>query len=94
MTFNPVTVAANFAENHPYWTIFIAIIFPNAVSTMPSPNGVGIRGTTAYKWIFGFLHALPNIPRLLITLFPAFAQYLNLITPDQAAQNTQNLTKP
>jgi hypothetical protein len=92
VTFNPVTVAANFAENHPYWTIFIAIIFPNAVSTMPTPNGVGIRGSTAYKWVFGFLHALPNIPRLIAVLFPSLAQYVGLVTPAQAATNAANLT--
>lgn len=76
---------ANFVANHPYWTISIAIVFPNLVSTMPSPNGTGFTSSTPYKWLFGFLHALPNLPRLLSTLFPQLAGTIGIISQDQAA---------
>jgi len=76
---------ANFISSHPYQAIIYALLFTNLVATMPSPNGTGMRATTAYKWVFGFLHALPNIPRLLATLFPQVAASVKILTPAETA---------
>jgi hypothetical protein len=88
---------ANFVTHHPYQATIYAILFTNFVATMPSPNGVGIRATTAYKWIFAFLHAIPNIPRLLITFFPSIAGSMKLLNPaetaDKVASNSQGESK-
>lgn len=75
---------ANFVTNHPYQAMTYAFAAVNLIATMPSPNGVGIRGTTIYKWMFGFLHAI-NIPRLLITLFPQYAGAVGLISQADTA---------
>jgi hypothetical protein len=76
---------ASFISNHPYQAMIYAVLFTNLVNAMPTPNGIGIRGTTAYRWLFGFLHSLPNIPRLLVTLFPAAAGAVGILTPSETA---------
>jgi len=77
---------ADFVHNHPYQSIVYAILFSNLVATMPSPSGVGIRGSTIYKWAFGFLHAIPNLPRVLATLFPQLAGTMGILTRSETAQ--------
>jgi hypothetical protein len=85
---------ANFVTNHPYQSMIYAFLLVNLVATMPSPNGKGIRATTAYMWAFAFLHLI-NLPRLLVTIFPQFAAMLKLLSPDEAAGvvNAQALSK-
>ena len=52
-------------------TLFSVWLLMNAIQAMPSPDASSGKG---YRWLFGFAHLLAaNGPRLVATLFPAFA---------------------
>ena len=65
-----------------HWKALLAgYVAWNAIAAMPSPNGTGqpdrqagagagVTATWWYKWIFGTLHGVTNLPRLVATLFP------------------------
>jgi hypothetical protein len=78
---------ADFVHDHPYQTMIYAFLGANLISTMPSPtaDGTGFRGSTLYRWAFGFLHTI-NIPRLLVTLFPQFAGEVGLLNSEETTK--------
>jgi hypothetical protein len=53
------------------WKILLtmAVVY-NTIAAMPTPNGSKVTGSWWYKWLFGSLHGLLNLPRLIITMFP------------------------
>ena len=52
-------------------TLISGWLLMNAISAMPTPDASSGKG---YKWLFAFGHLLAaNGPRLVATLFPAFA---------------------
>jgi hypothetical protein len=55
-----------------HWKAILAtLIFLQAVNALPAPTDrwPWTKGF-AYSFVFGFLHGLANIPRMLATLFP------------------------
>jgi hypothetical protein len=62
------------------WNAIAAMPSPNgtglpAVAGLPQSDrqagaGAGVTATWWYKWIFGTLHGVTNLPRLVATLFP------------------------
>jgi hypothetical protein len=78
---------ADFVHNHPYQTMIYVFVGTNLISTMPSPtaDGTGFRGSTLYKWAFGFLHTI-NLPRLLVTLFPQFAGEVGILNQTETTK--------
>jgi hypothetical protein len=54
-----------------HWRGILAIlIVAQIINAMPSPKETGPTSSWWYQWIFGALHALVNLPRVLFTLFP------------------------
>jgi hypothetical protein len=67
-----------FIQAHTYTSIAIALTVSNAVAFLPTP---GPNSSGLYKWFFGFSHAtFGMIPRVIVTFFPAVAQFLNMST--------------
>jgi hypothetical protein len=62
----------------------------NVINGMPSPNGVGIRATTWYKWLFSTLHGIGGmVPRIIATVFPQIGNFFNPPTGGQGSGPTQ-----
>lgn len=67
-----------FIQHHTYTAIGVAWIVSNIASAMPSPKA---DASGFYKWLYAFMHmTFGMVPRMIATMFPAAAQFLNIPT--------------
>ena len=82
-----------FAVHH--WlaiTLVLVWLLMNAIQAMPSPDTSSGKG---YKWLFGFAHLIAaNGPRLVATLFPAFASKFPFLSGRTNGGGTGTIQSP
>jgi hypothetical protein len=67
-----------FIQHHTYISIGVAWIISNVASALPSPK---VEASGFYRWFYAFMHlTFGMVPRMIATMFPAFAQFLNIST--------------